>query len=256
MSEDIQNLFQGTLVEHINALPMSWKSLFNAPHIHNVVKQLDAMLAQRLELGKQIFPKRPLRALIEVDPADVQVIIVGQDPYHGPNQAQGLAFSVPDFCRTPPSLHNIFKELALEYGLPEHKPRNSLLRWARQGVLLLNTALTVESGAPASHAKKGWEHITDAIIIRALQEPRPKVFLLWGAHAQARQGLLQNQQLAGPVKVLTSNHPSPLSATRPPKPFIGCNHFQQANQWLVEQGETGIDWNLETTPKHLRSGAN
>lgn len=243
-----QNLFQGSLAEQINALPRPWQGVFTKPHIQSIIAELEQMLAARLAQGVQIFPKRPLRALIEIDPADVQVVIVGQDPYHGPNQAQGLAFSVPDFCKTPPSLRNIFKELALEYQVQE-PPRNSLLRWARQGALLLNTALTVESGAAASHSKKGWEHITDAIIMRVLQEPRPKVFLLWGNHAQARQKLLDIQQPAGPVKVLIANHPSPLAASRPPRPFIGCGHFRAANEWLQAQGEPGIDWNLQHTPK-------
>lgn len=239
-----QNLFQGSLDDHIAALPEPWQGLFAQPHIKKIIDSLDQMLATRQQQGVQIFPKRPLRALIETQPADVQVIIVGQDPYHGPNQAQGLAFSVPNFCKTPPSLRNIFKELAMEYGDPVEKPRNSLLRWAKQGALLLNTALTVESGAAASHSKKGWEHITDAIIMRVLQEPRPKVFLLWGNHAQARQKLLDLQEPAGPVKVLLANHPSPLAAARPPRPFIGCGHFQAANKWLQEHGQAGIDWNI------------
>lgn len=249
LTEAPQNLFQGSLQEHVETLPEAWQALFKMPHIQKILNDLDQMLAARLAQGVQIFPKRPLRALIEIDPADVQVIVVGQDPYHGPNQAQGLAFSVPDFCTTPPSLRNIFKELALEYGQPDEKPRNSLLRWSRQGALLLNTALTVESGAAASHSKKGWEHITDAIIMRVLQEPRPKVFLLWGNHAQARQKLLDIQKPAGPVKVLIANHPSPLAATRPPRPFIGCGHFKQANEWLYEHDQAGIDWNLQKTPK-------
>lgn len=240
----VDNLFQVALTEQIQDLPSSWQSVFATPHIQKISQQLDAMLAKDLAQGIQVFPKRPLRALLEVEPSDVQVIIVGQDPYHGPNQAQGLAFSVPNFCRTPPSLRNIFKEIALEYGYENYKPKNSLLPWARQGALLLNTALTVQSGKPASHAKKGWEHITDAIIMHVLKEPRPKVLLLWGAHAQARQALLDIQPPAGPIKILTANHPSPLSASRPPKPFIGCNHFKMANAWLQEQGEKGINWDL------------
>ena len=245
---EVHNAFQGSLRSQIDTLPPAWKSTLEAPHLQGILDRLDAMLAERLAAGACIFPLRPFRALIETPPEAVQVVIVGQDPYHGPNQAQGLAFSVPDFCPTPPSLRNMFKEIAREYGAPEQPPRNSLVRWARQGVLLLNTSLTVEAHQPASHAKKGWEHITDALIMRVLREARPKVLLLWGSHAQARRALLDMQPPAGPVEVLMSNHPSPLSALRPPRPFIGCGHFRQANDWLQAHGESGIDWMLARTP--------
>ncbi|CAM5218929.1 Uracil-DNA glycosylase OS=Castellaniella defragrans OX=75697 GN=ung PE=3 SV=1 [Castellaniella defragrans] len=244
----VQNAFQGPLLAQVESLPAPWKEALLAPHLRGILGQLDAMLAERLAAGTLIFPLRPFRALLETPPESVQVIVVGQDPYHGPNQAQGLAFSVPDFCPTPPSLRNMFKELELEYGQPDRPPRNSLVRWARQGVLLLNTALTVEAHQPASHAKKGWEHVTDALIMRVLREPRPKVLLLWGSHAQARRALLDLQPPAGPVQVLIANHPSPLSAQRPPRPFIGCGHFREANDWLQAHGESGIDWLLAKTP--------
>ncbi|WP_322996288.1 uracil-DNA glycosylase [Castellaniella sp.] len=245
---EVLNAFQGSLRTQIEALPLAWRTALEAPHLQNVLSRLDTMLSERLAQGAEIYPLRPFRALIEIPPEDVQVVIVGQDPYHGPNQAQGLAFSVPDFCPTPPSLRNMFKELAQEYGAPEHPPRNSLVRWARQGVLLLNTSLTVEAHQPASHAKKGWEHITDALIMRVLRESRPKVLMLWGNHAQARSHLLELQAPAGPVQVLMANHPSPLSAMRPPRPFIGCGHFRQANDWLQAQGQSGIDWMLGRSP--------
>ncbi|MDY0308397.1 MAG: uracil-DNA glycosylase [Castellaniella sp.] len=245
---EVLNAFQGSLNSQIDTLPAAWKSTLQAPHLQGILERLDAMLTERLAAGACIFPLRPFRALIETPPDAVQVVIVGQDPYHGPNQAQGLAFSVPDFCPTPPSLRNMFKELAREYGNPDQPPRNSLVRWARQGVLLLNTSLTVEAHQPASHARKGWEHITDALIMRVLREPRPKVLLLWGSHAQARRTLLDMQPPAGPIEVLTANHPSPLSALRPPRPFIGCGHFRQANDWLQAHGESGIDWMLARTP--------
>jgi len=244
---EVLNAFQGSLRAQIDALPPAWKSTLEAPHLQGILGRLDAMLAERLAAGACIFPLRPFRALVEIPPDEVKVVIVGQDPYHGPNQAQGLAFSVPDFCPTPPSLRNMFKELALEYGEPETPPRNSLVRWARQGVLLLNTSLTVEAHQPASHARKGWEHITDALIMRVLREARPKVLMLWGSHAQARRALLDMQPPAGPVEVLAANHPSPLSALRPPRPFIGCGHFRQANDWLQAHGESGIDWMLART---------
>ncbi|HEX7387566.1 MAG TPA: uracil-DNA glycosylase [Castellaniella sp.] len=244
----VHNAFQGSLLAQVDSLPAPWKEALQAPHLQGVLGTLDSLLTKRTTAGVTIFPLRPFRALIEIPPQDVQVIVVGQDPYHGPNQAQGLAFSVPDFCPTPPSLRNMFKELALEYGTPAQAPRNSLVRWARQGVLLLNTALTVEAHQPASHSKKGWEHITDALIMRVLREPRPKVLLLWGSHAQARQGLLELQPPAGPIQVFIANHPSPLSALRPPRPFIGCGHFRAANDWLQAHGEAGIDWMLSHTP--------
>ncbi|MFA5665178.1 uracil-DNA glycosylase [Castellaniella sp.] len=239
---DIQNAYQGPLFDQIAALPPAWQAALAAPHVHKVLCELDTMLRRRLEQGAVIFPLRPFRALLETAPEHVQVVIVGQDPYHGPNQAQGLAFSVPNFCPAPPSLRNIFKELAQEYGPPPAPPKNSLVRWARQGVLLLNTSLTVEAHQPASHARKGWEHVTDALIMRVLQEPRPKVLMLWGSHAQARRALLDLQPPAGPVQVLLANHPSPLSAQRPPRPFLGCGHFKRANDWLQAQGEAGIQW--------------
>lgn len=245
---EVLNAFQGSLLAQVATLPDPWKDTLQAPHLQGVLGKIDALLGERLAAGTQIFPLRPFRALLEIPPEAVQVIVVGQDPYHGPNQAQGLAFSVPDFCPTPPSLRNMFRELALEYGSPEQPPRNSLVRWARQGVLLLNTALTVEAHQPASHARIGWEHITDALIMRVLREPRPKVLLLWGNHAQARRALLELQPPAGPVEVLIANHPSPLSAQRPPRPFIGCGHFRQANGWLQAHGESGIDWMLARTP--------
>nr|WP_245153342.1 uracil-DNA glycosylase [Allopusillimonas ginsengisoli] len=237
-----QNAFQGNLVSHVASLPPAWQDAFADSPVRAALEGLDAVLDKRLAQGVQIFPLRPLRALVETAPQDVQVVIIGQDPYHGPNQAQGLAFSVPDACRTPPSLRNMFSELAQEYPDEFQPQRNSLVRWARQGVLLLNTSLTVEAHQAGSHAKRGWETITDAILQHVLRQPRPKVLLLWGAHAQSKQALLDTRPPEGPVHVLCANHPSPLSATRPPRPFMGCGHFRAANAWLQSQGERGIDW--------------
>lgn len=247
-SAGVQNAFQGDLMAHIQALPERWQRAFDAPHTQEVLRSLDGFLQGELARGIQIFPLRPFRALLEVAPEDVQVVVIGQDPYHGPNQAQGLAFSVPDSCPTPPSLRNMFAELKREYPEDYAPQRNSLIRWARQGALLLNTALTVEAHQPASHAKRGWEHITDAILTHVLRETRPKVFLLWGNHAQSKQALFQSHPPQGPVQILKSNHPSPLSALRPPRPFIGCGHFEQANAWLREHGQTGIDWLINKAP--------
>ena len=245
---EVLNAFQGELLAHLNDLSPSWQQAFNDEQSQNTLRELDQFLAGRLAENVTIFPKRPFRALLEIKPEDVQVIILGQDPYHGPNQAQGLSFSVPDDCQTPPSLRNMFSELSREYPDTFVRQRNSLIRWAKRGVLLLNTSLTVEAHKPASHAKRGWETITDAIIARVLQETRPKAFLLWGAHAQSKEALLQKNPPTGPVLVLKSNHPSPLSALRPPRPFMGCGHFLAANEWLQQHGETGIDWLSGLTP--------
>ncbi len=163
-------------------------------------------------------------------PESVRVVILGQDPYHGRGQAEGLAFSVAPGVALPPSLRNIFKELQRDLGeappaFPQ--PGGSLVRWARHGVLLLNTCLTVEEGQPASHAGKGWEVLTDALIQQVSQGPTRLVFMLWGSHAQSKRALID----ASRHLVLCANHPSPLSALRPPVPFIGCGHFSQARAW-------------------------
>jgi uracil-DNA glycosylase len=207
-------------------------------------QRLLAFLTQRAAAGASIFPPRPFRA-IELTPLSaVRVVILGQDPYHGPGQAEGLAFSVPEGLRWPPSLRNIFKELQRDLGVAP-PASGSLVPWARQGVLLLNAVLTVEEGAAAAHAKRGWESLTDALIAQAAREAAPKIFMLWGAHAQAKQPLVKH---AGDHLVLSANHPSPLSATRGPAPFIGCGHFSAANAWFRERGLPAIDWSLRPGP--------
>lgn len=236
-----QNALTSSLDAHLDTLTPAWRQVLCHGRVRAVLEQLSQTLADRLQAGAEIYPHRPLRALEYVEPETVRVVVLGQDPYHGPNQAQGLAFSVPDACPRPPSLRNIFSELALEF--PDQSPRrgNDLRDWARQGVLLLNTSLTVEAGKPASHAKMGWEAVTDSIIASVANAPQPKVFLLWGAHAQNKQSILA-ACTGGPMLVLTANHPSPLSARRPPVPFIGCGHFRQANEWLSEQGVMPVRW--------------
>ena len=196
-------------------------------------------LAQRQTAGATIYPPDPLRALRLTSLAATRVVILGQDPYHGPGQAEGLAFSVPpEMKKIPPSLRNIFKELQRDLGLLP-TANGHLGHWAQRGVLLLNTCLTVEDGAPASHAKKGWEALTDALIETAARDALPKVFMLWGAHAQAKAGLIQ---AGGPQHLLLqANHPSPLSATRGATPFIGCGHFSQASAWLAMR-DLVLDW--------------
>ena len=251
----VQNAFQGGLLEHVAALPPAWQAAFDDASVRQVLQRLDAFLNERLSAGAMIFPLRPFRALIEVAPEDVKAVILGQDPYHGPNQAQGLAFSVPDACPTPPSLRNIFAELQKEYPDTFVPQRNSLIRWARQGVLLLNTSLTVQAHQAGSHAKMGWEIVTDAILAHVLRTQGPKVFLLWGSHAQSKHSLIQDAKGGGPVYVLKANHPSPLSALRPPRPFIGCGHFRAANEWLESQGTAGIDWLENRVPPASGKGA-
>jgi len=193
-------------------------------------QQLCAFFRQRLDAGAVIFPPQPLRALQLTPPESVRVVILGQDPYHGRSQAEGLAFSVPPGVALPPSLRNIFKELQRDLGTAPPafpNPGGCLVNWARHGVLLLNTCLTVEEGQPASHAGRGWEALTDAVIREVSGSGRNVVFMLWGSHAQSKRALIDAQ---GHL-VLCANHPSPLSALRPPVPFIGCGHFSKARAW-------------------------
>jgi uracil-DNA glycosylase len=195
-----------------------------------------AFLRARLEAGATVFPPQPLRALRLTPPGQVRVVILGQDPYHGRGQAEGLAFSVAPGVALPPSLQNIFKEMQRDLGVPfpafPH-PGGSLVKWAEHGVLLLNTCLTVEEGQPASHSGKGWELLTDAVIRHVAEGARPVVFMLWGSHAQSKRALIPRER--GHL-VLTANHPSPLSALRPPAPFIGCGHFGQARAFREQHG--------------------
>ena len=189
-----------------------------------------SFLVERQANQAVIFPPQPLRALALTPPDAVRVVILGQDPYHGRGQAEGLAFSVAPGIALPPSLRNIFKEIERDLGTPPPafpKPGGSLVKWAVNGVLLLNTCLTVEEGQPASHAKRGWEHLTDAIIRYVSDHQQNVVFMLWGAHAQGKRDLID----ANRHKILLANHPSPLSALRPPLPFIGCGHFSVARAW-------------------------
>lgn len=210
--------------------------------------RLGEFMQRRLAAGATVFPPQPLYALALTPLRTVKVVILGQDPYHGPGQAQGLAFSVPPGVRAPPSLCNILAEIDRERRAGELQaagPRgpsgqsSDLRCWSRQGVLLLNTCMTVEQGAPGSHASVGWEALTDRIIQAIAGKLGPVVFLLWGAQAQARRPVGAS---GGPRLVLQANHPSPLSARRKPVPFIGCNHFALANAFLVRHGADPIDW--------------
>lgn len=220
-------------------LPDSWQPALAPVLATRPLRALGGFLSAEEAAGKVIFPPRGsrLRAL-ELTPLDaVKVVILGQDPYHGPGQAHGLSFSVPEGVKPPPSLVNIYKELESDLGLPRPSHGN-LENWARQGVLLLNNALTVEAGQAGSHAGKGWEDFTDAAVAAVAQRDVPTVFLLWGSHAQKKAarvpGLAQ-----GPHLVLKAPHPSPLSAHAG---FFGCRHFSQANAFLEQHGRGVIDW--------------
>lgn len=221
------------------AVAPDWRPVTEAFFASGAGLALGGYLATQLEAGATIYPPQPLRALALTPLADTRVVILGQDPYHGPGQAEGLAFSVAPGVRVPPSLRNIYKQLALEAGQPFVPPvHGSLVHWAEQGVLLLNTCLTVEQGAAGSHAGRGWEVLTDALIDLLNAHERPKVFLLWGAHAQGKATRIDGDR----HHVLCANHPSPLSALRPPVPFIGCGHFTEANRFLAASGEQPVRW--------------
>jgi len=211
-----------------------WKPLVDGFFAGPAGRSLLRFLQDRLDAGAVVFPPQPLRALELTPPEQVRVVILGQDPYHGRGQAEGLAFSVAPGVPLPPSLRNIFKELERDLGTPPPPfphPGGSLVQWATHGVLLLNACLTVEESQPASHAGRGWEVLTDEIIRYVAGLSRPLVFMLWGAHAQGKRALIDR----GRHKVLVANHPSPLSALRPPMPFIGCGHFGQARAWREAQ---------------------
>ncbi len=224
---------------HADALAAEWRALALRFLKTEEGRALQRFLAARAAAGATIYPPRPLRALELTPFNEVRVVILGQDPYHGPGQAHGLAFSVPDGVRPPPSLRNIFLELRSDLGCPIPASGN-LERWARQGVLLLNAVFTVEEGQPGAHAGRGWERFSEAVLEQLARDARPKVFLLWGAFAQAQRARIEaagSQHL-----VLAANHPSPLSARRPPLPFLGCRHFSRANEFLDRHGRGVVDW--------------
>lgn len=199
------------------------------------MRGLREFLLQRHSAGATIYPPpgQFFAAMDALAPQDVRVVIIGQDPYHGPGQAQGLCFSVPEGVRPPPSLRNILREVQSDLGgpLPDS---GSLQRWARTGVLLLNTVLSVERGQAGAHAGKGWEVFTDAVVGLVNRQPAV-VFMLWGRHAQDKAQLVD----AARHLVLQAPHPSPYSADRG---FFGCRHFSRANQWLAERGLSVPEW--------------
>lgn len=220
------------------ALQASWATRVGAYLERPDMQALAAFLRAEKAAGKRIHPPgRQMFAALDAVPFDaVRVVILGQDPYHGPGQAHGLSFSVPPGVAIPPSLLNIFKEIERDLGLP--MPRHGCLtHWAAQGVLLLNAVLSVEEGQAGSHAGKGWEGFTDEVIGALSREREGLVFLLWGSYAQKKGELIDRQRHC----VLKAPHPSPLSAHRG---FLGCGHFGKANRWLQGQGSPPIDWSL------------
>lgn len=224
-------------------VPAGWRKITDAFRVSAEGRALAAYLDQRVREGASVYPRQVFRALEFNPPEAVRVVILGQDPYHGPGQAQGLAFSVaPGQKKLPPSLRNILKEVAADTGAASNC-RDDLSPWAEQGVLLLNSALTVEDGAPQSHAGRGWEPLTDALLAQVAAQALPVVFMLWGASAQRKRSLIERDGLPAHC-VLAANHPSPLSALRPPVPFIGCRHFSAANAFLAVRrpGEDPILW--------------
>lgn len=222
----------------------SWLEPLRDEFAQDYMAHLKHFLVAEREAGKRIFPAGSnwFRAL-DLTPLDqVKVVILGQDPYHGPGQAHGLCFSVPNGVRPPPSLVNIYKELESDLGI-RPAPHGFLEHWAKQGVLLLNSVLTVEMGLAASHRDRGWERFTDAVIRLVNAKQEPVVFMLWGSYAQKKAAFVD----ASRHLVLKAPHPSPLSAH---SGFLGCRHFSKANAFLESRGLEPIDWAL---PEYIGS---
>lgn len=223
-----------------DTVPESWREALAPALQSREARQLGGWLRREEDAGKVFYPPRGQRLrAFELTPLDkVKVVILGQDPYHGPGQAHGLAFSVPKGVRVPPSLANIYKELHADLGV-EIPPHGDLEHWARQGVLLLNTSLTVEEGFAGSHAGKGWEAITDAAVAAVAAREEPTVFILWGTHARNKAKRVPELAQPGRHLVIASPHPSPLSAHAG---FFGSKPFSRANAFLEAHGRGAIDW--------------
>jgi len=220
------------------SLNSEWLDVLESEFQQDYMVRLKQFLLERGRAGAEIYPPGPeiFNALDSTPLSRVKVVILGQDPYHGPGQAHGLCFSVRPGVRVPPSLVNIFKELHSDLGI-ELPGSGCLQAWAERGVLLLNAVLTVERGQAGAHQGKGWEQFTDAIVKAVNDKCDNVVFLLWGSQAQKKgANINRNKHL-----VLKAPHPSPLSAHRG---FLGCRHFSTANDWLKERGKEPVDWNL------------
>ena len=216
----------------------SWKKVLKDEFEKNYFQHIITFLKAEKALGKIIYPPGPLifNAFKQTPFDKVEVVILGQDPYHNKGQAQGLSFSVPEGIAKPPSLVNIFKELKSDLGI-EIPENGNLTKWAQQGVLLLNASLTVRQNEPGSHAQIGWLQFTDNVIKKISEEKEGIVFLLWGKFAQEKQSLIDETK----HYVLKAAHPSPFSANNG---FLGCKHFSKANQLLMKQHKTPIDWKI------------
>jgi uracil-DNA glycosylase len=219
-------------------LNAEWLAVLKHEFEQDYMRELKAFLVARKRAGATVYPpgSQIFNALDSTPLTKVKVVILGQDPYHGPEQAHGLCFSVQRGVAVPPSLANIFRELEADLGLPP--PAHGCLQsWAEQGVLLLNAVLTVERGQAGAHQGKGWERFTDAVVAAVNEHCRHAVFLLWGSHAQRKGAGIDG----GRHLILKAPHPSPLSAHRG---FLGCRHFSQTNAWLQSKGLAPIDWTL------------
>lgn len=214
----------------------SWKEVLQDEFKKPYFKGITEHLKTEKEQGKTIYPPGSLifNAFEQTPFENVKVVLLGQDPYHGPKQAMGLSFSVPDGVPPPPSLINIFKEIHDDIGAPVPKTGN-LTKWAQQGILLLNASLTVRAREPMSHSKIGWHHFTDTVIAKVSELKEGVVFLLWGKFAQEKTALINTKK----HHVLKAAHPSPLAAHAG---FFGCRHFSKTNEYLVKQGKDPIDW--------------
>lgn len=219
----------------------SWAAVLKQEFSKAYFQQLVVFLKTEKAAGKTIYPPGSLifNAFNQTAFGQVKVVILGQDPYHGPGQAHGLSFSVQNGIKPPPSLVNIYKEIQQDTGVAMPKLYGNLTRWAEQGILLLNASLTVRANEPASHAKSGWAEFTDAVIKKISDEKNGVVFLLWGKFAQEKQGLIDETR----HHILKAAHPSPFSAD---KGFFGCKHFSKTNELLTRQGLAPIDWKLLT----------
>ena len=223
-------------------LPESWRPVLEPALATPEARKLGGWLKAEEAAGKQVYPPRGTRlAALDLTPLDsVRCVILGQDPYHGPGQAHGLAFSVQAGVKPPPSLVNIYKELEADLGLPRPQT-GDLTPWARQGVLLLNNTLTVEAGQAGSHAGRGWDAITDAAVAAVAARGEPCVFILWGSHAKKKASRIPALIRSRQHLILASAHPSPLSAH---DGFFGSRPFSQTNAFLEEHGRGTIDWRI------------
>jgi uracil-DNA glycosylase len=233
---------EGTTTSGEVRLHPSWLGPLRSEFESSYMQALKSFLLAEKAAGKSIFPKGGewFRALDLTPLEDVRVVILGQDPYHGPGQAHGLCFSVKPDVRIPPSLVNIYKELEADLGVPPAR-HGFLEHWAQQGVLLLNAVLTVQMGQAASHQGRGWERFTDAIIRLINAREEPVVFMLWGSYAQKKAAFVDSVDRGGRHLVLKAAHPSPLSAH---SGFFGCRHFSKASAFLKQHGQKPIDWAL------------